>query len=54
MHHSGPLPQTMEGPEQGFRGTNCQNVRQRKPKSCQNWLFRNLMVLSSEIELKGT
>ena len=25
MHHSGPLPLTFEGPEQGFGGKNCQN-----------------------------
>ena len=25
MHHSGPLPQNFEGPEQGFEGKNCQN-----------------------------
>ena len=25
MHHSGPLPQTFEGPEQGFWDNTCQN-----------------------------
>ena len=25
MHHSGPLPLTFEGPEQGFGGKNCQS-----------------------------
>ena len=31
MHHSGPLPQNFEGPEQGFGGKNCKNVGQGKP-----------------------
>ena len=26
MHHSGPLRQNFEGPEQGFVGKNCQNA----------------------------
>ena len=26
MHHSGPLPLTFEGLEQGFGGKNCQNA----------------------------
>ena len=30
MHHSGPLPLTFEGPEQGSGGKNCQNGSRRK------------------------
>ena len=31
MRRSGPLPLTFEGPEQGFRGKNCQNGSRKKP-----------------------
>ena len=31
MHHSGLLPLTFEGLEQGFGGKNCQNGSQGKP-----------------------
>ena len=33
MHHSGPLPLTFKGPEQGFGGKNNQNASQGKPCS---------------------
>ena len=33
MHHSGSLPLTFKGPEQGFEGKNCQNVSVEKPFS---------------------
>ena len=31
MHRSGPLPQTFEGLEQGFRGKNAKMGSRRKP-----------------------
>ena len=36
MHHSGTLPLTFEGPEQGLRGKNCQNENQGKPCCSDN------------------
>ena len=44
MHHSGPLPLTFEGLEQGFGGKNCQNGSLAKP--CLG--ISKLKVLSSK------
>ena len=42
MHHSGPLPRTFEGPEQGFGDKNCQNASPGKP-----WLLEERTGISS-------
>ena len=39
MHHSGPLPLTVEGLEQGFGGKNHQNGSRGKPLSHETVLF---------------
>ena len=48
MHHSGPLPLSVEGPEQGFLDKNCQNVSQGKP--CVSW-FGNVTNAETGIEI---
>ena len=39
MHHSGPLPLTFEGPEQGLGGKNCQNGSQGKPWNLSSFII---------------
>ena len=43
MHHSGPLPQNFEGPEQDYGAKYCQNVSQGKP-CCYQFLLNKSSV----------